>query len=83
MSLRNLLLGGGLLGLALAFVPAGWAEPVETPAPDKKAAAKKPQVEVVFCLDTTGSMGGLIEARQAEDLGHLQPDRRRQADAPT
>lgn len=23
---------------------------------------KKPQVEVVFCLDTTGSMGGLIEA---------------------
>lgn len=24
-------------------------------------AAKKPKVEVVFCLDTTGSMGGLIE----------------------
>jgi len=24
--------------------------------------AKKPRVEVVFCLDTTGSMGGLIEA---------------------
>src|SRR5713226_3212098 len=24
-------------------------------------ALKKPQVEVVFCLDTTGSMGGLIE----------------------
>src|SRR5438034_11513103 len=23
--------------------------------------AKKPKVEVVFCLDTTGSMGGLIE----------------------
>src|SRR3954463_14005835 len=28
-----------------------------TPTP----ALKKPQVEVVFCLDTTGSMGGLIE----------------------
>ena len=33
-------------------------------ADDKKPAkpARKPQVEVVFCLDTTGSMGGLIEA---------------------
>src|SRR5712692_1545194 len=41
---------GAVLGLSL---PAGAA-----PAP----AAKKPQVEVVFCLDTTGSMGGLIEA---------------------
>src|SRR5437867_2798657 len=32
---------------------------------EKKEAAKKaprPRVEVVFCLDTTGSMGGLIEA---------------------
>ena len=29
------------------------------PAPLKK---KAPQIEVVFCLDTTGSMGGLIEA---------------------
>src|SRR6202011_4757787 len=31
-------------------------------AEDKPAAKKAPQVEVVFCLDTTGSMGGLIEA---------------------
>src|SRR5438067_4133088 len=30
-------------------------------AEDKKPAKKKPRVEVVFCLDTTGSMGGLIE----------------------
>lgn len=30
-------------------------------AADDKPATKKPQVEVVFCLDTTGSMGGLIE----------------------
>jgi Mg-chelatase subunit ChlD len=30
-------------------------------ADDKPAAAPKPKVEVVFCLDTTGSMGGLIE----------------------
>src|ERR1700719_3724149 len=26
-----------------------------------KPAVKKPKVEVVFCLDTTGSMGGLID----------------------
>lgn len=33
-------------------------------ADDKKptTAKAKPKVEVVFCLDTTGSMGGLIEA---------------------
>ncbi len=31
-------------------------------ADEKVAAALKPKVEVVFCLDTTGSMGGLIEA---------------------
>lgn len=31
-------------------------------AADKAAAKKpKPKIEVVFCLDTTGSMGGLIE----------------------
>jgi Mg-chelatase subunit ChlD len=28
----------------------------------KPDVARKPRVEVVFCLDTTGSMGGLIEA---------------------
>src|SRR5262245_52004400 len=30
-------------------------------ADDKKQETKKPKVEVVFCLDTTGSMGGLIQ----------------------
>src|SRR5687768_16166038 len=30
-------------------------------AEDKKTEGKKPKVEVVFCLDTTGSMGGLLE----------------------
>ena len=43
-----------VLGLAW---PAGAADKKE-----EKKPAKKPQVEVVFCLDTTGSMGGLIEA---------------------
>src|ERR1044072_3947248 len=40
---------GAVLGLTLPILAA--------PAP-----ARKPKVEVVFCLDTTGSMGGLIEA---------------------
>src|SRR5262245_49689034 len=34
------------------------------PAEEKKPA--KPQVEVVFCLDTTGSMSGLIEGAKAK-----------------
>ena len=36
-------------------------------AEDKKAEAKdakKPQVQVCFVLDTTGSMGGLIEGQR-------------------
>jgi len=44
-----------VLGLAL---PARAADKKD----EKKPAKKKPKVEVVFCLDTTGSMGGLIEA---------------------
>jgi len=31
-----------------------------------KPATGKPKVEVVFCLDTTGSMGGLIEGAKAK-----------------
>jgi hypothetical protein len=32
----------------------------------KKPEVKRPQVEVVFCLDTTGSMGGLIDGAKAK-----------------
>jgi len=35
-------------------------------ADEKKQTVKKPKVEVVFCLDTTGSMGGLIEGAKAK-----------------
>ncbi len=42
-----------LLALGGLQIPARTAE--------QPKAAKKPKVEVVFCLDTTGSMGGLIE----------------------
>src|SRR3982751_2567058 len=42
------------LSAALAFVAGA-------PAAPKEVKDKKPKVEVVFCLDTTGSMGGLIE----------------------
>src|SRR5438094_6628785 len=43
---------------AALVVVALWSLPAPAaPVP----GAKKPQVEVVFCLDTTGSMGGLID----------------------
>src|SRR5215468_10655656 len=45
------------LALAGLLLPAVSAE---------KAKAEKPKVEVVFCLDTTGSMGGLIEGAKAK-----------------
>jgi Mg-chelatase subunit ChlD len=51
-----------LLGLV---TPAGAADDKPAPKPEEKKPAEKKekggQVEVVFCLDTTGSMGGLIE----------------------
>src|SRR3982750_1532331 len=51
------------LAAAALLVAAGLS-----PAADAKAkpAAKKPRVEVVFCLDTTGSMGGLIDGAKAK-----------------
>ena len=51
-------------GPAALLVAAGLCLSLPARADDKKPAtpSKKPQVEVVFCLDTTGSMGGLIEA---------------------
>src|SRR5207237_6484966 len=58
MSFRSrFLCRGGVLALA-AVVLAGWAA-ADGPA---KKPATRPEVEVVFCLDTTGSMGGLISA---------------------
>jgi len=39
----------------------GLVVPGRSSADDRPASLKKPKVEVVFCLDTTGSMGGLIE----------------------
>ena len=40
--------------------PRPWLAATAGAAP-KEIKDKKPKVEVVFCLDTTGSMGGLIE----------------------
>src|SRR5436309_13038343 len=50
MSRVRFLIIAGLVGLAAPVR----AEPL--------AATARPNVEVVFCLDTTGSMGGLIQA---------------------
>lgn len=57
MFLRGKIYSAGLASLlALAFLPSAQAG-----EPGKKQEAR-PEVEVVFCLDTTGSMGGLINA---------------------
>jgi len=37
---------------------------------------QKPTVEVAFVLDTTGSMGGLIEGAKTENLVDRDRDRR-------
>jgi Mg-chelatase subunit ChlD len=58
MMLRSKLPGRGVVLLLAAALLAGRAA---ADAPAKKVAAR-PEVEVVFCLDTTGSMGGLINA---------------------
>jgi Mg-chelatase subunit ChlD len=58
-SLRALALPAALLGLCVAF-------PAASPAAGKDKKAPRPKIEVVFCLDTTGSMGGLIEGAKAK-----------------
>src|SRR5919202_2877314 len=55
--LSRCLVPAALLALAGLCVPAAAAPPKDKPEPK----AKRPRVEVVFCLDTTGSMGGLID----------------------
>jgi Mg-chelatase subunit ChlD len=53
----------------LPLLAAGLALALPARADDKKPEAKKadkPRVEVVFCLDTTGSMSGLIEGAKAK-----------------
>src|SRR5437899_2180445 len=57
MSRATRLVTAGLLLLGGLFATGRLRgdEPVLKPAP-------RPEVEVVFCLDTTGSMGGLINA---------------------
>src|SRR5436190_6112840 len=48
--------------MAMTVLMALAAVPRVTPAPGQAAvAAPRPRVEVAFVLDTTGSMGGLIE----------------------
>lgn len=56
--MRRLPLCSLILAAGAAFAPAGTAK---VAAPARTAAARAPQIEVLFVLDTTGSMGGLIE----------------------
>src|SRR5262245_57295655 len=53
--------GGLILAAALVAWPGRSAAQGQAAQP-----AAQPQVEVVFCLDTTGSMGGLIDAAKAK-----------------
>src|SRR5262245_20396616 len=55
-SITRALVLAGLV--ALSPVPSALAAPTESSGPDAKA---RPVVEVAFVLDTTGSMGPLIE----------------------
>src|SRR5262249_24354511 len=54
MKARLFLTALALVGLLLPAVSA------------EKQKVEKPKVEVVFCLDTTGSMGGLIDGAKAK-----------------
>src|SRR5262249_14408343 len=47
--------------VAAALAVVGLLAPVRAADAPAKKESKRPQIEVVFCLDTTGSMGGLIE----------------------
>lgn len=63
MTRINRFFAAGLFAACLALAGVAQADD-KKPANEKKPA--KPQVEVVFCLDTTGSMGGLIEGAKAK-----------------
>src|SRR3954452_458577 len=54
--------GAALALAALSALPL----PAADTAPAAPAKKQKPKVEVVFCLDTTGSMGGLIDGAKAK-----------------
>jgi Mg-chelatase subunit ChlD len=51
---------------ALAAAVFAFAVPAVAATADEKKADAKPRVEVVFCLDTTSSMTGLIEGAKAK-----------------
>src|SRR5947199_1939189 len=51
-----------LCGAALAWAASARPAPAQEARQGEGKADKQPTVEVVFCLDTTGSMGGLIDA---------------------
>jgi Mg-chelatase subunit ChlD len=62
MSRLFALLPAAVIALAAFTLPAMSA----APAVPSKVAKPRPKVEVVFCLDTTGSMTGLIEGAKAK-----------------
>lgn len=61
LSLVLILATAGVVALYPAYQNVGAVEPPPSPPPQVQNG-QKPVVEVVFVLDTTGSMGGLIQA---------------------
>jgi hypothetical protein len=65
--------------MAMAVLMALAAVPRVTPTPNQAVTVARPRVEVAFVLDTTGSMGGLIEGAKrriwsiARRIGEGQP----------
>ncbi|NUN52003.1 MAG: VWA domain-containing protein, partial [Planctomycetaceae bacterium] len=68
-----------LLALALLLAPSGAAAGEEAAPASLPAKEERPRIEVAFVLDTTGSMGGLIETAKrkvwsiANDLLRAKP----------
>ncbi len=55
---------------ALACIPAHASKPYFAPdAPNQQQAARRATIELMFVLDTTGSMGGMLEGAKAKIWG--------------
>ena len=61
----TLFIGAGLITAAAIYVGVSSASPVETQPPvtvvEPQQPKERPKVDVVFVLDTTSSMSGMIE----------------------
>lgn len=64
-TLLNAALAASLL-FAVPLAHAAAPQPAPAPAPQPATASARPKIEIVFALDTTSSMGGLIQAAKTK-----------------